>query len=276
MDKSFKLAVCQMKVVDNKDDNLKKAVEQINISTGNGAELVVLPEMFNCPYDNQKFKEYAEKRSNSQTLKKMSIAAQENKIYLVAGSIPELDDDKIYNTSFIFNPHGDIIGSHRKLHLFDIDVRDAITFRESDTLTPGSEITIIDTILTRMGVVICYDIRFPELIRLMALEGVELLVVPGAFNMTTGPAHWKTLISSRAIDNQIFLAAASPARDDKASYVAYGHSMIVDPWGEVLSEAGTGEEIIYADIQLKRIDDVRRELPVLYNRREDVYELKRK
>jgi predicted amidohydrolase len=276
MDKSFKLAVCQMKVVDDKTDNLRRSVEQINASAGNGAELVVLPEMFNCPYDNQKFNEYAEKRRNSRTLKKMSTAAQENQIYLVAGSIPELDNGKIYNTSFIFNQHGDIIGSHRKLHLFDIDVPNSITFRESDTLTPGSEITIIDTNLTRLGVVICYDIRFPELIRLMALEGVELLVVPGAFNMTTGPAHWKTLIRSRAIDNQIFLAAASPAQDDKASYVAYGHSMIAGPWGEVLSEARAGEEIIYADIRLKRIDDVRRELPVLYNRREDIYELKRK
>jgi omega-amidase len=276
MYKSFKLAVCQMKVVDDKIENLKRAFELVNESAGNGAELVVLPEMFNCPYDNQKFIEYAEECSNSPTLEKMRAAAQENQIYLVAGSIPELDNGKIYNTSFIFNPKGDIIGSHRKLHLFDINVPNNITFIESDTLTPGSEITILDTDLTRLGVVICYDIRFPELIRLMAMEGMELLVVPGAFNMTTGPAHWKTLIRSRAIDNQIFLAAASPARDDAASYITYGHSMIADPWGEVLAEAGDGEEIIYADIQLKKIDKVRMELPVLHNRREDVYEIKRK
>ena len=274
--KSFKIAVCQLHVVDDKEVNLQRAVDLIEESASNGADLVVLPEMFNCPYSNDKFPEYAEDRDNSRTLKTVAGAAREYGVYLVAGSIPESDGDDIYNTSFIIDYKGYIIGSYRKLHLFDIDVPDGITFKESDTLTAGGELTIVDTDLARLGVIICYDIRFPELARLMALEGVEVLVVPGAFNMTTGPSHWETLIRARAIDNQLFLVAASPARDEDASYVAYGHSMIVDPWGEVLSEAGSGEEIIYADVNLNCINKVRRQFPVLKNRRLDIYELIKK
>lgn len=276
MDNSFKVAVCQMLVVDDKDANIEKAVHLMEKSGRSGADLVVLPEMFNCPYENEKFPLYAENRADSETLNAVSSAAREQGVYLVAGSIPERDDDKIYNTSFIINPQGEVIGSHRKLHLFDVDVPEGITFKESDTLTAGDKVTVLDTDLARIGVAICYDIRFPELSRLLALEGVELMVLPGAFNMTTGPVHWETLIRSRAIDNQFFLAAASPARDTSASYVAYGHSMIVDPWGEVLAEAGSGEEIIYADIQLNRIKEVRSQIPVLENRRMDIYDLKRK
>lgn len=265
-----------MQVIDDKEVNLKKAVDLMAESAAKGADLVVLPEMFNCPYDNDKFIQYAENRKNSITLKTVRAAAREYGILLVAGSIPEADGENIYNTSFIINSQGKIIGSHRKLHLFDIDVPDGITFKESDTLTAGENITILETDLARLGVVICYDIRFVELSRLMALEGVEVLIMPGAFNMTTGPNHWETLIRSRAIDNQLFLVAASPARDDGASYVAYGHSMIVDPWGKVLSEAGSDEEIIYADISLNRIKEVREQLPVLGNRRMDLYDLIKK
>jgi omega-amidase len=276
LDKSFKVAICQMLVVDDKNANIEKAVHLIGKSALAGADLVVLPEMFNCPYENDKFPIYAENRGDSETLKAVSAAARQHDVYLVAGSIPEQDQDKIYNTSFIINPQGKMIGYYRKLHLFDVDVPDEITFKESDTINAGDKLTVLDTDQAKIGVTICYDIRFPELSRLMALEGVELMVLPGAFNMTTGPAHWKTLIKCRAIDNQFFLAAASPARDTSAYYVAYGHSIIVDPWGEVLAEAGIDEEIIYADIQLGRIKDVRGQIPVLDNRRLDIYDLRRK
>lgn len=274
--KPFKIAVCQMHVIDDKDVNLKKAVDLIEESAAKDADLVILPEMFNCPYDNEKFPLYAEDRKNSKSLRAVSKAARECGVYLVAGSIPESAGEKIYNTSFIFSPKGVVIGSHRKLHLFDIDVPDGVTFKESDTLKSGEEITVVETSFGKLGVAICYDIRFPELLRLMALDGVELMVLPAAFNTTTGPAHWEPLIRSRAVDNQFFLAAASPARDENASYVAYGHSMIVDPWGEVLAEAGEGEEIIYADININRIEEIRAQLPVLENRRTDIYELKKR
>jgi omega-amidase len=274
--KSFRIAVCQMMVVDDKNANLRKAVSLIEKSAAGGADLIILPEMFNCPYDTEKFPEYAEDRKDSITLSTVSRAARKYGVHLIAGSIPESGGVNVYNTSFIFNPKGDLMGAYRKLHLFDIDVPHGITFKESDTLTAGKEITVLETELCKLGVAICYDIRFPELLRIMALEGSELVVVPGAFNMTTGPSHWEPLIRSRAMDNQIFLAAASPARDENASYVAYGHSMVVDPWGDVLARAGIDEEIIYADLKSSRIEEVRSHLPLLKNRRLDLYDLIKK
>lgn len=273
MKDQFKLALCQMKVIDDKDSNIKNALDMIKTAAENKSDLVILPEMFNCPYDNEKFKEYAEEKKDSKTLKAMKEAAKDSNIYVIAGSIPELNDNKLYNSSFIFNRKGEIIGSHRKIHLFDIDIPGKISFKESDTLSAGNQITLIDTELCKIGVAICYDIRFPELLRLMALEGAELIVIPGAFNMTTGPAHWETLIRCRAIDNQLYMVAASPARNEELSYVAYGNSMVADPWGEILVRASAKEEIIYGNIKLSKIKEVRDELPVLKGRREDIYEL---
>ena len=273
MKNEFKLALCQMEVIDNKDSNIKKALEMIKIAAENKSDMVILPEMFNCPYDNSKFREYAEERKNSKTLKAIKESAKELNLYIVAGSIPELEDDNLYNSSFIFDRDGEIIASHRKMHLFDIDIAGKISFKESETLSAGNQITVVDTELCKIGVAICYDIRFPELLRLMALREAELIVIPGAFNMTTGPAHWETLIRARAIDNQLYVAAASPARNKELSYVAYGNSMVADPWGEIVARAGEKEEIVYANIKLSRVNDVREELPVLNGRRNDIYGL---
>ncbi len=177
-----------------------------------------------------------------------------------------------YTTHVYIRQEWQILDVHRKMHLFDVDIPD-IEFKESETITAGNRVTVVDTDLIKIGVAICYDIRFPELFRLMALKNADIMVVPGAFNMTTGPAHWKTTVRARAIDNQIYVAAASPARNNDLSYVAYGHSLIVDPWGKVIGEAGYGEEIIYATIDISYIKDVREELPLLKNRRTDIYEL---
>ncbi len=261
-----------MKVGLDKGQNIKNAVKFIK-EAGKKADLVVLPEMFNCPYQTDLFPLYAEKAHESPTLRAVSRAAQKAEVYLIAGSIPEKEQDHIYNTSFIYNPTGELIGRHRKMHLFDIDVPGQIQFKESETLTPGEEITVVETDFGKVGVAICYDIRFPELSRLMALQGARLLVYPGAFNMTTGPAHWDILSRVRALDNQVYLATCSPSRDEGASYVAYGHSLVVDPWGEVVAQAGAGEEIIHASINASRVDEVRQELPLLKNRRRDLYQL---
>lgn len=269
---SFTVAICQMKVVDDKQANIDKAMAMIRESASNGADMVVLPEMFNCPYDTKKFRAYAEPAEDSTTLKAVSNAAMNNDIYLVAGSIPELLDGKVYNSCFIFNRNGQILDVYRKMHLFDVDIP-GMVFKESETVTAGNKISIVDTDLTSVGFAICYDIRFPELFRLMTLKNAGLMVVPGAFNMKTGPAHWKTLIKARAIDNQVYMAVASPAPNYDLSYVAYGHSLMVDPWGKVLCEAGRDEEIIYANIDTTYTDKIRGELPILKNRRTDIYNL---
>ncbi len=272
MKDNFRIGLCQMKVLDDKMLNLGKAIDMIDRAAKEGVEMVILPEMFNCPYDTNKFKAYAESRDSSKSIKAVSTAAKNHGVYLVAGSIPELLDGKIYNSCFIFDRKGQIIDVHRKMHLFDVDIPD-IEFKESDTITSGDRVTVVDTDPIKIGVAICYDMRFPELFRLMALKGADIMVVPGAFNMTTGPAHWKTTVRARAIDNQTYVAAVSPARNTNLSYVAYGHSIIVDPWGTVMGEAGYGEEIICATIDISYINNVREELPLLKNRRTDIYEL---
>jgi omega-amidase len=272
MKKSFKIGICQMRVVDDKQVNLDKATAMIRESANNGADLIVLPEMFNCPYDTQKFRSYAEPADNSQSLRIISNAAKNHGVYLVAGSIPELLDGKVYNSSYVFDRNGQILDVYRKMHLFDVDIP-GMFFKESETITAGNRVIVVETDLINFGMAICYDIRFPELFRLMTLKNTGLMVVPGAFNMKTGPAHWKTLIRARAIDNQVYMAVASPASNEDLSYVAYGHSLIVDPWGKVLCEAGHDEEIIYATIDTSYIEKIRCELPVLKNRRTDMYKL---
>ncbi len=273
MNPELKLALCQMQVVDNKNLNVKKAVQMIKESSKEDAQLVILPEMFNCPYENSKFEEYAEYVDKSPTLKSMSSAASKFDIHLIAGSIPEKTDHGIYNTCFVLDNNGEIIGFHRKMHLFDIDVPGKITFKESDILKSGNNITVVDTDLGKLGIGICYDIRFPELSRIMALKGAKILIFPGAFNLTTGPAHWETLIRTRAIDNQVFVAAVSPASNNNANYVAYGHSMVCNPWGDVINYGEFEEDIIYSKLDLELVNSIREELPLLKNRRNDIYNL---
>ena len=279
---SIKIALCQMNVVDNKEKNIEKAIQMIKESKKQGADLAVLPEMFNCPYENEKFVEYAEILESSKTLKEISNIAKEENIHVLAGSIPELerddenDTESIYNTAVFFDNNGKQLGKHRKMHLFDIDVKGKIYFKESDTLSAGNDFTIIKTDLATIGIGICYDIRFVELSRIMALNGAEILIFPGAFNLTTGPAHWELLFRSRALDNQTFAIGVAPALDEDASYNSYGHSIAVNPWGEVIEELDYNEELKIVEIDLDEIKRVREEIPVLKNRRTDLYEINEK
>ncbi|KAG6850468.1 hypothetical protein H0H93_012889 [Arthromyces matolae] len=166
---------------------------------------------------------------------------------------------------------GDLVATHRKVHLFDIDIPGKIKFKESETLSGGATTNFFDTDFARIGLGICYDIRFPELAMISARKGCHVLVYPGAFNLTTGPLHWELLQRARAVDNQVFMTMCSPARDLRAGYHAWGHSMVVDPMAKVLVEAAEGEEIIYADIDAKLLEEARAGIPVTTQRRFDVY-----
>ena len=272
----IKLALCQMNVIDNKEENIKTASLMIDESVSKNADFIVLPEMFNCPYSNDKFIEYGEEEKNSYTLNKISLLAKKNNVYILAGSIPEKDNGKLYNTSYLFDKEGNIIAKHRKMHLFDIDVKGKITFKESDVLTAGDSFTIAETDFGKIGIGICYDIRFPELARVMVENGALILFYPGAFNMTTGPAHWELLFRSRALDNQVFCVGVAPALNKDASYHSFGHSIIASPWGEIIAEASEKENLILCEIDLDEIKKVREELPLLKNKREDLYEVIKK
>ena len=196
-------------------------------------------------------------------------------IYLVGGSIPEREQKtgRVYNTCVIAGPQGQLITKHRKVHLFDIDVPGQITFKESDTLSAGNQVTVFDTPYCKIGVGICYDIRFPELSMLMKNSGAKFLMFPGAFNLTTGPAHWELLQRARAVDNQVFVAATSPARGPEGGYQAWGHSSVISPWGEVIATTGHEESIVYADIDIKKVDEMRRNIPTSSQKRTDIYNL---
>ncbi len=266
----MKTALCQMNIVQDKKANLKTAETMIEEAASNQADIIVLPEMFNCPYSNAHFPEYAE-AEGGQTYVFLSGLAKKHQVYIIGGSIPEREHAHIYNTAYVFDREGACIGKHRKAHLFDIDIPGGIRFLESETLTPGNQHTIFETEYGKMGLAICYDMRFPEFFRRMALEGVQAVFVPAAFNMTTGPAHWELTARARALDNQIYMALCSPARDDKGVYVAYGHSMVVDPWGTVVAVLDEKPGIVYADIQAKRIEEVRAGLPLLKHRKPALY-----
>ena len=272
----IRFALCQMNVVDDKEKNLENASLMIKEGVSKNADFIVLPEMFNCPYSNDKFIEYGEEENNSPTLNKISLLAKQNRVYILAGSIPEKEDDKLYNTSYLFDKKGDIIAKHRKMHLFDIDVKGKITFKESDVLTAGDDFTIANTEFGKIGIGICYDIRFPELARVMVENGALILIYPGAFNMTTGPAHWELLFRSRALDNQVYCIGVAPALNEDASYHSFGHSIIANPWGEIIAETDEKESLIISEIDLDEIKRIREELPLLKNKREDLYEIKRK
>ncbi|MDO4487507.1 MAG: carbon-nitrogen hydrolase family protein [Eubacteriales bacterium] len=203
----------------------------------------------------------------------LSKAARENEVVLVGGSIPEEEGDKIYNTSFIFSKDGEQIGRHRKVHLFDIDVKGGQRFFESDTFTAGDSLTVIDTEYGRIGVQICFDIRFIEWSRLMSLEGAEMIIVPAAFNMTTGPAHWEISFRARALDNQLFMIGCAPARDVNGSYVSYGNSIITSPWGDIIARLDEKEGILIQEIETEKVKSIREQLPIMKNRRMDIYNI---
>lgn len=269
------IASMQVKVLKNAKDNveqLKRIMEKQEI---NGTDLVTLPEMFTCPYRTSDFPVYAE-MEGGEIWEACSKLASEYKVYLSAGSIPEKDENgRIYNTAYVFDRNGRQIAKHRKMHLFDISVSGGQHFKESDVLTAGDRVTVFDTEFGKMGLCICYDLRFPELPRLMALEGAKVILVPAAFNMTTGPAHWELLFRQRAIDNQVYVVGTASARDTSSEYVSWGHSIITDPWGEIVMQMEEKEGIHFTEIDLEKIDKVRSELPLLKHRREDVYKVKK-
>ncbi|KAF2233859.1 carbon-nitrogen hydrolase [Viridothelium virens] len=279
--KPLKLALVQLATGADKTANLNRARSKVLEATGQGANVVVLPECFNSPYGTSFFPKYCEQllpsppsETQSPSYHALSALAKEAKVFLVGGSIPEHDPatKKYYNTSLTFNPEGKLLDTHRKVHLFDIDIPGKISFHESEILSPGNKVTLIDLPdYGKIGVAICYDIRFPELATIAARKGCFLLLYPGAFNLTTGALHWELQARARAMDNQVYVGLCSPARDMKAQYHAWGHSMVIDPNAQILSEADETESIVYANLEGEKIEETRKGIPLYSQRRFDVY-----
>ena len=271
----MKISLLQMKTAATPEENIVKIKEMLKQAKAAGADMAVLPEMCCCPYENSAFVEFA-MPWNSPFLTKIAEMAKEFGLYIVAGSVPLASDGKIYNASFVYSDKGEELAVHRKTHLFDINVPGGQYFMESDTFTAGKDVTTFSTPWGKMGLIICYDIRFPELSRLLALEGAQAIIVPAAFNMTTGPAHWEMSFRMRALDNQVFMVGCAPARDMESSYTAWGHSIATDPWGSIIGQMDETEGILTVELDMGRVDTVRQQLPLLKHRRTDFYDMVKK
>lgn len=270
---TIRIAQLQTQVVPEKNQILKYMSSFMEKVCGQGIDLVTLPEMFACPYNTASFPIFAEKE-HGEIWSICSDLSKQYGIYLSAGSIPEIDDaGNVYNTAYVFNRQGEQIAKHRKMHLFDIDIKNGQRFKESDTLSAGNQPTVFDTEFCKIGLCICYDFRFPELSRLMVNEGAKVILVPAAFNMTTGPAHWEIMFRSRAIDNQVYVVGTAPARNLSSKYISWGHSIIVSPWGDVLNQMEEQEGYTIQELDLDVVEQVRSQLPLLAHRRSDVYSL---
>ena len=278
LSQKIKVALIQMLASSpDKRANLERAALLIGraMEKQPDTKLVVLPEIFNSPYSVHKFREYAEIISDdSYSVSSLSNLASKYKITLVGGSMPEIDPltDKVYNTALVLNEEGTLVATHRKVHLFDIDIPNGITFTESDSLSAGSKVTAVTTPYGNIGIAICYDLRFPELAMVAARrDKIFAMIYPGAFNLVTGPLHWHLLGRARAVDNQIYTLLCSPARNLESEYKAYGHSLVCDPKGEIVTEAGDGEDILFAELDPDLIESVRKAIPLTKQRRYDVY-----
>jgi predicted amidohydrolase len=270
----MRAAAVQLNSTQDTDRNLEAADRLTREAAAGGATLVVLPEKFNVLGDHEALAAGAEPLDGP-TLRWACATARELGIDLVAGSIVERREgrDRLSNTSVHLGPDGEPRGVYRKIHMFDVTVG-GTEYRESQSEEPGEEIVCSEARDARLGLTVCYDLRFPELYRILAIEGARILTVPAAFTRTTGEAgHWDTLLRARAIENQAFVVAAGQVGEAPPSYESYGASQIVDPWGVVLARApdGAGECVVSAELDLDRQDEVRRTLPSLANRMPGAY-----
>jgi predicted amidohydrolase len=267
----MRAAAVQLNSTDEYDRNLEAAGRLVRASAADGAELVVLPEKWTVLGSPDALRSSAEPLDGP-ALTAASEWARELGIFLVAGSVPEVvrGQDKLANTSVMFGPGGERRAVYRKIHLFDVDVGD-VAYRESAIEQAGGEIALGDADGVQVGLTICYDLRFPELYRILALRGARVITVPSAFTERTGRDHWEVLIRARAIEDQVFIVAAGQIGSAPPHYRSYGRSMIVDPWGVVLAQAADREGFVAADLDFTIQDDVRSSLPSLRHRRPETY-----
>ncbi|XP_058116618.1 omega-amidase NIT2-like [Anopheles ziemanni] len=270
---TLRVALVQLKGQPTKKECIANAAAQVRLAKDKGARLIILPECFNSPYSTAEFAHHAEEIPSGVTSQALAKLAADLGIYLVGGTYPEREGTKLYNTCPVFGPKGELLCRYRKMHLFDMDIPGQCTFRESDALTAGDQLATFTIGTLNIGLGICYDKRFPELTACYRQLGCDMMIFPSAFDPYTGPLHWDLLGRSRALDNQMFVALVSPARDPTTEYVAYGYSLLCDPWGRVLCRAKESQETIITDIDLKVCEQIKRQIPILNQKRNDIYQL---
>ncbi len=266
----MRAAVAQLNSTAEKARNLETAERLVREGAGRGAELVALPEKWNLLAAGEELLAGAEPLDGP-SLGAARSWARELGIHLLAGSVAERGaGEKSFNTSVLIGPGGEDLATYRKIHMFDVDV-DGVAYRESDYEEPGEEIVAASLGEVGLGLSVCYDLRFPELFRILAVRGARILAVPSAFTRATGRDHWEPLLRARAIENQAFVLAPNQVGEAPPHFVSGGRSMIVDPWGVVLATAPDGEGVLTADLDLAAQERIRAELPALANRRPAAY-----
>jgi predicted amidohydrolase len=267
----MRVAVCQLHAGrDDVEANVAAAEELLREAAAGGAGLAALPELFPYYGSQRRMRELAEPIPGP-TTERLSAIARDSSMWVLGGSLCEAVDERVHNTSPLFNRAGELVASYRKIHLYDVDLPDQRPIRESALFTPGTELITHETEEVRLGLTVCYDLRFPELYRGLMTLGAQVLLVPSAFQALTGEAHWEVLLRARAIEDQCFVVAAAqwgPWGPPDAGHRCYGHSMVVDPWGRILIEApGDGDGVFFADLDMGELRRVRGALPALSHRR---------
>ena len=267
----MRAAAVQLNSTDDKQRNLETAERLVRAAAADGAELIALPEKWNLLGAGEALRAGAEELDGP-TITAARSWARELGVQLIAGSISERapDRDKLANTSVLIGPDGEIAAVYRKIHMFDVDVG-GVAYRESEHEAPGDEIVVADAGGVEVGMSVCYDLRFPELYRILAVRGARVIVVPSAFTLHTGKDHWEVLLRARAIENSAFVVAPNQVGEAPPHYHSYGRSAIVDPWGVPLATAPDGETFVAAELDFELQDRIRESLPALANRRPEAY-----
>ena len=268
----IRVACVQLTSRADKAANLEKTERLVAEAAAGGADVVLLPEKWNAIGGVETLHEAAETIETGKSVEAMRGWASRHGITLVGGSITERREDreKLSNTSLVFDPDGELVALYRKIHLFDVDVG-GLRYRESEAEEPGEEPVVARLEGWPIGLTVCYDLRFPELYRILALEGAELVTVPAHFTLYTGKDHWHVLLRARAIENQNYVAAAAQIGETIPGKLSYGRSLIVDPWGTVVAQAPDEETVISAELDHSRLREIRAKLPSLANRQPDAY-----
>jgi predicted amidohydrolase len=267
----MRAAVIQLSSQDDVTKNLERVHALVGEAARAGAELVTLPENFAFMGEEQSKREIAESTEDGggPITKAVTSAAQKSGVWVVAGGMPEASGDaaRPYNTSLLVSPDGIIVARYRKIHLFDVDLPDGTRLLESGATSAGADPVVATVDTVKVGMTICYDLRFPELYRRLVDQGVRIVTVPAAFTLTTGKDHWHVLLRARAIENQVFVVAPAQHGRHPRGRTTYGKSLIVDPWGDVLAQCGEGEGFALARLDFAAQDRVRASLPCLSHRR---------
>ncbi len=269
MSRGVMVAAIQMQSTDDKQHNLVRALNLVDLAVQRGARLIALPEFFNFWGPSQRQRQEAETIPGP-TVEALCRKALDCNVYILGGSIAERVNgkDKIFNSSVLVGPQGEVLAKYRKIHLFDVEIEGQMRVRESEVVQPGDGLVVAGTEYCTVGLTVCYDLRFPELYRGLTVKGARIIFVPSAFMASTGKDHWEPLLRARAIENQVFLVAPNEIGPiPGTALLRHGRSLIVDPWGTVLAQASDAEGVIVAELDFDYQDRVRRELPSLAHRR---------